>query len=191
MSYITNILSFLTALVLLTVIPAHAQKGQGDLTGVARGHELPSVEAITGELLRIETGPCESTTGHAYVGTHIFLATDESEEPLNIHLGASYAVASHVKALEAGQSLKLDVFRTEQMEANHFIAKSLTANDHKITFRDDNLRPFWAGGSGAPQWDDRRVQLDDRRMQWDDRKVSRGSHRGRCCRARVPRRGRW
>ncbi len=191
MKYLTGFLSFLTALVLLTVIPANAQIGQGDLTGVARGSVLPSVETISGELLRIETGPCESTTGHAYVGTHIFLATDESEEPLNIHLGASYAVTSHVNALEAGQILKLEVFRTEQMEANHFIAKSLTANDHKIAFRDDNLRPFWAGGRGASQWDERRVQLDDRRMQWDDRRVSRGSQRGRCCRAHVPRRGRW
>ncbi len=183
MNYTAGITTLLAGLLLLTAFPANAQRGQGDLTGIARESERPPVETVTGELLRIETGPCENTTGHAYVGTHLFLETGASDEPLNIHLGAAYAVSSYVENLQAGQTLEVDVFRTEQMEAHHYIAKAFTANNHTVQLRDENLRPLWAGDRRMIP-DDRRMLRDDRRFR-DDRTLSRGG------RSQTPRRGRW
>ena len=182
MNYTTGITTLLAGLLLLTAFPANAQKGQGDLTGMGREVEQPPVETVTGELLRIETGPCENTTGHAYIGTHLFIETGEYDEPLNVHLGAANAVSSYVENLEAGKTLEVEVFRTEQMEAHHYIAKSFTANSHTVQLRDDYLRPFWAG--------DRRFR-DDRRMSQDDRRFRDGRNLPRGGRSHTPQRGRW
>lgn len=197
MNHTTGISILLAGVLLLSAFPANAQKGQGDPTGIAREPGQPPVETVTGELLRIETGPCENSTGHAYVGTHLFLENGAGDEPLNVHLGPSYAVSSFVEDLEAGQNLEVEVFRTEQLEANQYIAKAFTANNHTVQLRDDILRPFWAGNRRT--WsDDRRTVRNDRRMLRDDLRTVRNDRRFRDDRGRPRggrsdtfRRGRW
>ncbi len=130
---------------LLFTYPANAQRGVEDDKGIARQAELPPLIEISGVLDHIETGPCEATTGRAYVGTHLFLQTEESETLLNIHLGAAYAVEGYVSKIQPGDLVEVIAFFTEQMNEGHFIAKEITVNSHMIVLRDDNLRPFWAG----------------------------------------------
>ncbi len=145
MNRLSGILIAMAGCLLLCTLPVIAQKGQGDATGIAREIEKPPIEHITGELLRIETGPCEQTTGHAYIGTHLYLKSDENGQVLNIHLGAAYAVASYVKNLEIGKKLDVKGFRTELLKRDNYVAKEITVNGHTYQLRDENLRPFWAG----------------------------------------------
>ena len=154
-------LAVLAGLLLVVVYSANAQRGQGDLTGMGMESDKPPLVMISGELDHIKTGPCENTTGHAYIGTHLFLKTEVGTLQ-NIHLGAAYAVESYVDKLSIGQKVDVLGFRTEQMEETHYIAKEITANGHTYVLRDEDLRPFWAG--------DRRVvnrgRFDRRRGRW-------------------------
>jgi len=154
-------LAVLAGFLLLVSYSANAQRGQGDLTGMGMESDKPPLVMISGELDHIKTGPCENTTGHAYIGTHLFLKTEVGTLQ-NIHLGAAYAVESYVDKLSIGQKVDVLGFRTEQMEETHYIAKEITANGHTYVLRDEDLRPFWAG--------DRRVvnrgRFDRRRGRW-------------------------
>ncbi|MDZ7717878.1 MAG: hypothetical protein U5K72_03535 [Balneolaceae bacterium] len=142
--FVTSVISVL-GFILFTVMPVSAQKGVGDATGIAREVEKPAIESFEGVLEQIKTGPCEHTTGHAYIGTHLFLKTGNSNQILNIHLGAAYALESYVKGLEAGQIIEVQAFRTDAMEQGQYIAKEITANGQVLQLRNENLRPFWAG----------------------------------------------
>ena len=157
------VLIIIAGVVLAANPAAFAQKGQGDETGMARQGVQPEIEVISGELDRVETGPCENTTGRAVIGTHIFIKSEEDGEVYNIHLGAAHAVKSYVENLEAGQTIEAHGFRTEQMEDEHFVAKKFTANGISHQLRDENLRPTWAGerGRGAGRAGDR-----PRRGRW-------------------------
>lgn len=152
MTTYTKTLLALAGLILMTSFSVHAQKGQGDLTGVSRQGITPSIDTRIGKLDHIKIGPCENTTGHAYIGTHLFLKTGDDDQLLNIHLGAAYAVESFVKNLETGQLVEVLVFRTEQMEENHFIANEVTVNGKTLRLRDVNLRPIWAGDRGQQRF---------------------------------------
>lgn len=126
-----------------------AQRGMGQNTGVAR-QMLPPEQLVTfsGTLADIVTGPCELTTGHAVIGTHIFLDTPEGER-LNVHLGAAYAVSGSVSGLQVGQPVTVQAFRTSLMPERHYVARSITAGQNVITLRDEWLRPFWASSAAV------------------------------------------
>jgi len=125
-----------------------AQKGMGDLTGVARQAITPEVVSLTGKVTAVETGPCEMTTGRAGIGTHVMLKTEDGES-LNVHLGPQVAVAELAKRLKRGTALSISAFRTDKMPEGHYVAQSLTLGNKTIQLRDATLRPVWAGGRGA------------------------------------------
>lgn len=140
---------------MLSVSVAEAQKGTGEKVGLARQGAQPELLELSGILKEVETGPCRSTTGRAYVGTHLFIETDDSET-LNIHLGSAEAVKDIVSALTIGQHLDLTVFRTERHADGHFVAKVIRTREKNYHLRDETLRPFWAGQRDAPQRQRRR-----------------------------------
>ncbi len=165
---LTTIL-FTTSLALLIAAPAYAQKGRGDDVGMGRWTEKPSIEHIHGTLDRIETGPCPDTTGRAYIGTHLFVRTEDGRE-LNIHLGPADQVKAFAEELETGQKIEIEGFQTPKLEANHYIAKSVTAGEQSLQLRDDNLRPFWAGDRDRRRERDQERDMDRRSGQRRDRR---------------------
>lgn len=151
MSICTKLSGILAGLLLLLNTSVYAQKGLGDSTGIARGLEQPEIELVEGTLDHIKTGPCEHATGYAYIGTHLFIKSDENNQLLNVHLGAAFAVESFVNGLEIGENITIQGFRTDNLKPLEFIAKEVTANGHTLQLRDENLRPFWAGDQNFPR----------------------------------------
>ena len=141
-------ISIFVALVMVTV-PANAQKGMDESTGIAQQAVKPVVTTLSGKVLEIKTGPCEKTTGKSPSGTHLIVQSGEII--YNIHLGPEKAVDHVVDQLAIGSLVTFDVFRTEKMPENAYIAKSITLEDKVIHLRDDNLRPSWAYGRGKGQ----------------------------------------
>ncbi len=130
---------------------AWAQRGVGDPVGLAQQAQRPEIVTLSGRLVEIHTGPCESTTGRAFVGTHLFLETPDGAK-LNLHLGPAPAVARIVETLSMGQQLVVQAFRTEKMKEQHYVARLIAAGDAKFELRDENLRPAWAQGPGRGAW---------------------------------------
>lgn len=126
-------------------LSAFAQKGMGDSTGIARSGGQLTIETFEGILDHIKTGPCEHTTGNTIIGTHLFMNTEENDQLLNVHLGAAYAVEEFITELEIGQQLKIEAFKTEEMNPLEFIAIKVVSNGYEFRLRDENLRPVWAG----------------------------------------------
>jgi hypothetical protein len=58
-------------------------------------------------------------------------------------------VASVADNLIKEMAIKVEAFRTTKMKDNHFVAMSLTYDDRTVRFRDETLRPTWAGGGGG------------------------------------------
>jgi hypothetical protein len=140
-----NVVGWSLVAVAWLAIPAYAQRGTGESTGVARQATLPELTEVAGTIQEVRDAPCESTTGGATRGTHLLLATEDGRV-LNVHLGPSASVGFAVNQLNTGQSIVASVFRTEKLADENFVAKSLTVDSRKITLRDDTLRPVWAGG---------------------------------------------
>ena len=143
---LTSIVALSLSLLLSNI--AFAQKGIGDDSGIVRQGLAPPVSSISGELLDIKSGPCEKTTGKANIGTHLIIQGSKGQK-LNIHLGPANAVDHVVEKLSLKQPLYLDVFHTERMPVNAYIAKSLTIDGEVIHLRDENLRPSWANPQGS------------------------------------------
>ena len=141
----------IAAITLLAVaVPmAHAQKGVGDPTGVARQSVKPEIISLSGKIIEVKTGPCESTTGPSVSGTHLLLETVQKER-LNVHLGPAEAVADTVASLSVGQKIAVKAFRTEKMKEKHYVAQTLTF-ETTVELRDAGLRPVWAGGNVGPR----------------------------------------
>ena len=123
-------------------LPVTAQKGMGDRVGVAQQAVQPGVTQLTGTVLEVLTGACEKTTGRSPVGSHVMVQS--GEETYNVHLGPVDAVDHVTAQLSVGTQVAFEVFRTDAMPADAFIAKSLTLGDKVIHLRDGNLRPSWA-----------------------------------------------
>jgi len=138
---------YLSVVVTAATSTAWAQRGVGDLEGVARQASRPAVVTLAGTLMEIKTGPCEQTTGRSPIGTHLLVRTAEGEV-LNVHLGPQTAVADVVAKLGVGQTLRIEAFRTEKMADRHYTAQSLRFGDTAVELRDDGLRPVWSGGPG-------------------------------------------
>jgi hypothetical protein len=136
-----------TLIGMLATSVAEAQRGVGQTSGIARqGVEVPRV-TLAGVVVEVEVGPCENTTGRSLVGTHFFLKTPEGKT-LNIHLGPADQMEAILNALPVGEEVQVQAFRTERMQADHYVARSITVGDEVLRLRDDNLRPVWAGPPG-------------------------------------------
>ena len=131
----------------LPASPAWAQKGMGEQAGVARQTEKPKVVSRSGSVLKVEIGPCKKTMGRSDQGAHFLLRTEKGRT-LNIHLGPATAVKHITEKLTVGTKVTVDVFRTEKMPSNHFVAKTITVDESTIQLRDQGLRPTWAAGNG-------------------------------------------
>jgi hypothetical protein len=143
--------AFLVGVALLAGVlspSAYAQKGMGDATGVAQQPTKPKLVTFSGEVVAVETKPCEKTTGNGLVGTHILLKTEKGN-PLNIHLGWAEAVKEIAKQLPVGKNVTVVAFRTDKMPEGQYVAKSLTYDGKTVQLRDENLRPLWAGAGNG------------------------------------------
>lgn len=155
------------ALCTLYAVPAMAQRGMGDTTGIARQvyqgeTEKPEIETLTGTLVAVESKPCENTTGRAFVGTHLLIEEDSESEPWNVHLGPKAVIEEMTSQLKVGEAVTVKAFRTEQMKQRHYVAQTLNVGNQEeaIQLRDETLRPVWAGGAargatqawGRPAW---------------------------------------
>ena len=142
-------LSFGVSMALFSIVfltlPATAQKGMGEPTGVGRQAVKPPIEAMSGTIKDIKIGPCERTTGRSSEGVHLIVETPDAKT-INLHLGPSSALGEELKQLAAGQKITFEAFRTERMPKDAYVAKSLKAGDKTFELRDDRLRPKWAGG---------------------------------------------
>jgi len=129
---------------------AYAQKGMGDQVGVARQGLKPPMTQLSGQIVSIETHPCEKTTGPALAGTHLIVEGTEGKQ-YNLHLGPANAVAPIVEPLQPGKQIQVVAFRTSQMPENQYVVTTLRLEDGKVlVLRDSDLRPFWSrwGGPG-------------------------------------------
>lgn len=129
---------------------ALAQRGVGGPDGVARKAVAPKVVTLEGTVIRVETGPCENTTGPSTLGTH-FLMKGPKSKTLNVHLGPTATVEFVAKELTEGQEVKVEAFRTEKMKKNHYVARTITCDGRAVTLRDAALRPAWAGAGTTPR----------------------------------------
>ena len=127
---------------------AFAQKGTGEPAGVARQGLKPKVVSLSGEVLAVETGPCEKTTGRADHGSHLLLRTPNGKT-LNVHLGPTAAVNDMIKRLPVGKKVTVGAFHTARMPSGHYVAQSLVVDGITIRLRDQQLRPLWAGAGGV------------------------------------------
>lgn len=153
MRHVTQIV--LAVAIGMLAVTASAQRGTGADTGVAQRIPSPSIVTKSGKITKVETGPCEGTTGRSLSGVHL-LIQEPNGDTLNLHLGPTEALNTVVDRLAPGQSLSFEAFRTDRLPSNHFIAKTLMLDDEVIRLRDDNLRPSWAyGGRGRGPVDGR------------------------------------
>jgi len=139
-----GMLTLVSALSVMIWTPAAlGQLGMGDSKGIVQQRLKPRLIRVSGRLQRIETHPCESTTGKAELGTHLILKDKDGRE-LNIHLGPTSEVSKIVKQLTVSTRLDLLGFRTDKMPRNHYVAKTLIFPNHIIQLRDSDLRPYWS-----------------------------------------------
>ena len=127
-----------------------AQRGMGDAQGVGRQATKPKVVSLSGKVLKVETAPCEMTTGRSLLGTHFVMKTSDKKK-VNIHLGPARAVDFVTKNLSEGQKVQVAAFRTEKMKEGHYVAQTLKFDSRTVELRDETLRPAWAG-RGGPEW---------------------------------------
>jgi hypothetical protein len=136
----------------LFAVPAAAQKGMGEPTGVGQQAVKPPIEAMSGTIKDIKIGPCERTTGRSAEGVHLMVQAKDGKS-INLHLGPTAALDDALDQLSAGQQITFEAFRTDAMPKDAYVAKSLRVGDTTFDLRDDNLRPKWAiagqGGRGA------------------------------------------
>ena len=131
---------------------AAAQKGIGEVIGVAWQAVTPPIETMSGTIKDIKTGPCERTTGGSLEGVHLIVQA-ESGKTINLHLGPAAALEDVLDQLSAGQQITFEAFRTDAMPQDAYVANSLKAGDTTFDLRGDSLRPSWAmaarGGQGG------------------------------------------
>lgn len=144
------VLTTVVVAVLCLSATAYALRGQANREGIARNDVKPDVVRISRTLQEISSHPCEGTTGRAEMGTHLILEGQDGRE-LNIHVGPTPAVAETVERLSVGKRLDVLAFRTPQMPADEYVAKTLVLANRFIRLRDAQLRPSWAGSPDPPR----------------------------------------
>ena len=140
----------LVSIVALTVLmttgtATWGQRGVGDNEGLVRQAIETQRTAIEGTVKEILIETCENTTGPFGIGMHLLLTTGDKKQ-YNIHLGPAVLIKDLVKPLEAGQSVTVQAFRTQEMPAEDFVAITLKFDGKTVRLRDENLQPVWAGG---------------------------------------------
>ena len=128
---------------------AFAQKGKGDVEGIAQKAEKPEVVEISGKLKRVKIGPCEKSTGRAEEGVHLLLQ-DEKENEINLHLAPKDVVGPVVKDVRISQKVTAKAYQTEKCAEHEYIAQNFSFNDKTYRLRDEKLRPYWAGSLLSP-----------------------------------------
>lgn len=128
----------------LFAVPAAAQRGTGEPTGIAQQAIKPPIEALSGTVKDIKIGRCEKTTGRSPEGAHLIVQTPDAKT-INLHLGPTFALREELKQLSVGQDISFEAFRTSRMPEGAYIAKSVKSGDKVFALRNDNLRPRWAG----------------------------------------------
>ncbi|HEY3392346.1 MAG TPA: hypothetical protein VGK58_06550, partial [Lacipirellulaceae bacterium] len=130
-----------------SVDTVRAQRGTGELQGIARQADKPAVETIAGTLKQIKTDPCAQTTGRSPIGTHLIL--EGENKTYNVHLGPASEVGDVVGMVRVDDTVEATVFRTPRLPENQYVAVSVKLGDKEIVLRDDSLRPRWARTSGG------------------------------------------
>jgi hypothetical protein len=131
---------------LAVAAPAAGQRGTGQTEGVARQPELPALTSLSGVVEEVQIDTCEMTTGRAAVGAHVLVGT-EQDGTLNLHLGPAAAIEDLLAQLAPGVAIEAEVFRTERMPEDAYVAQAVTVDGESFTLRDDaTLRPRWAIG---------------------------------------------
>lgn len=133
-----------SAALIMGVGTASAQKGRGDDIGLSQQGFQAEVHTVSGTLDHIKVGPCESTTGHAVIGTHFFVKTADGQL-LNLHIGPEAFARAFAATLTPGDTVTAEVFQTDKLVTGEYLVKSVTANGTTLQARDDALRPAWAG----------------------------------------------
>jgi hypothetical protein len=93
----------------LVAVPATAQKGTGETTGVAQQAVKPPIEGMSGTIKDIKIGPCERTTGRSSEGVHLIVQTKDGQT-INLHLGPAAALDDALDQLSAGQQITFEAF---------------------------------------------------------------------------------
>lgn len=127
-------------------VPAMAQKGMGEPTGVAQQPVKLPIAVMAGTIKETKIAPCERTTGRSAEGVHLMVQTKDGQI-INLHLGPKSALNQTVDRLSPGQDITFEAFRTDAMPKDAYVAKSLTVGGATIQLRDDSLRPQWAMGA--------------------------------------------
>ena len=139
----------LTTIVLLALSSmGYTQRGVGNDTGIASSNSVTEIEQVSGKLQKIITEGCTQTTGRYSNGTHVLVKTDQGKtRTLNVHLGPTSVVSDITDKLTIGKEIKLEVYSTEDLPENHYVAKEVTGSEKSYEIRDSNLKPFWAGNN--------------------------------------------
>lgn len=134
---------------LLAGTSAYAQRGVGEPEGVARQGLAPEQIEVAGTIVRIKEGPCESTTGRAYIGMHYFLETADGTI-INLHLGPAESMKAMGVPADVGKPVTARAFRTDKMKDHDYVAIQVTVDDEIYVLRDADLKPLWSyGGRGG------------------------------------------
>lgn len=145
------VLIFVTVLIAgIVTSPADAQKGIGDSTGVAQQMIKPEVLTFSGTITAVLTEPCKMTTGPSVEGTHLLLEMADGTQR-NLHLGPTVSVERLTDPLVVGKEVTVQAFRTDKLPQDNYVAQIVTVDDQVIRFRDENLRPVWAGSLAIRQ----------------------------------------
>ncbi len=129
--------------------PAFAQRGAGQPEGVVRQGIATERTDISGTLVDIKEGPCEHTTGRAYIGMHYFLRTADGTVA-NVHLGPAESMKDMGLPTELGKTVTARTFRTENLKDHNYVAIEVTVDDETYVLRDADLKPLWSfGGRGG------------------------------------------
>ncbi len=136
---------------LLGVSETPGQKGIGEAEGLVRSGKSVTRLELAGAVDHLATHPCTHTTGRADEGTHLHLNTDDGRT-LNIHLGPADAVAGLLPALEPGQRVSLDAFRTADLPDGQAVAITVRREGGEVMLRDpDTLKPVWSRSGRGPR----------------------------------------
>lgn len=145
LKYSTHLFLLTTGLLILSVATADAQRGRGNFTGMGQELVKPDIVEFSGELVEIETGPCEQTTGRAIIGTHLFIQQNSDGPIMNIHLGDAITMENYVEGLVIGHQVNVRAFRTDLLDSDHYIAMELESDGKSMILRTSDFRPVWAG----------------------------------------------
>ena len=137
------------AAIALTAIgsPVLAQRGTGDQEGIVRSGVAVEPAAIAGTVTDVMQTQCAETTGRSPVGVHLMVDTADGET-VNLHLGPLTAMDDVLAAVQEGDAIQAEAFRTDALPADNYVARALMADGQTFTLRDDDLRPVWAGDMG-------------------------------------------